>query len=74
VIYRALEPEHKNRYANAHEFALDLTHLDHVKVLDRSTHNKWKQTLILKRKTMLYLSIALIPVAIFGLLLYFAYH
>ena len=72
VIYRALEPEHKRRYANAHEFALDLLHLAQVRVVDRSAQKSWKETLILKRKTLAYLSIGLIPVAIFALLLYFA--
>ena len=32
IIYRALERDPKNRYANAHEFAWDLEHLDQVGV------------------------------------------
>ena len=32
VLYRALEREHKNRYASAHDFGHDLQHLDQVGV------------------------------------------
>ena len=37
VIYRALEREPKNRYANAHEMAFDLAHLDQVGVASIET-------------------------------------
>jgi serine/threonine protein kinase len=73
VIYRALEREPRNRYANAHELAYDLAHLDQVGVADRAELHDWK-----KRKTPylrqigFYILMALIPVVIFGLLLYFA--
>jgi serine/threonine protein kinase len=70
VIYRALEREPKNRYANAHELALDLTHLDHVGVAERPELKEWQ----LKhsppvKKLLFYACIALIPIAILGLLL-----
>src|SRR5579864_3538424 len=35
IIYRALERDPKNRYANANEFANDLLHQDRVGVADR---------------------------------------
>lgn len=75
VIYRALEREHKNRYANAHDFARDLEHLDQVGVADRSELKDWhKQRKSGSRKVLVYSAIALIPIAIFGLLFYFARH
>ena len=36
IIYRALERDPKNRYPNAHEFALDLEHPEKVGVADRA--------------------------------------
>ena len=75
VIYRALEREHKNRYANAHDFARDLEHLDQVGVADRSELKDWdKQRKSGLRRVLLYSAIALIPIAIFGLLFYIARH
>jgi serine/threonine-protein kinase len=73
VIYRALEPKPTNRYANAHDFAHDLVHLNRVEVVRRPelrigrkrSTPRWKRAVLL-------LAIALLPVAIFGLLLYVA--
>jgi len=73
VIYRALEREPKNRYANAHDFARDLEHLEQVGVADRAELRDWKKGRSLQpQKVVLYVSIALIPIVIFALLLYFA--
>lgn len=73
VVYRALEREHKNRYAKAHEFALDLAHLDRVRVAERSELRDWqKRKAPNSKKILLYVAIALIPAAIFGLLMYFS--
>jgi serine/threonine-protein kinase len=73
VIYRALEREHKNRYPNAHEFAVDLAHLDRVGVDERpELLGKQNQNASGSRKVLLYTALALIPVAIFGLLIYFS--
>jgi serine/threonine-protein kinase len=73
VIYRALERDPRNRYASAREFARDLTHLDQVGVTDRPELRAWKekQTSPVK-KLVVYLALALIPIAIFSLMLYFA--
>jgi eukaryotic-like serine/threonine-protein kinase len=73
VIYRALEREPKKRYATAREFAVDLSHLDRVGVSERREILDWKK----KRssgwkKTLLYAGIALIPIVIFILLIFFA--
>jgi serine/threonine-protein kinase len=73
VIYRALERNPQNRYASARDFAHDLTHLDQVGVTDRPELREWKeQQLSPVRKLMIYTAIALIPIAIFALMLYFA--
>ena len=74
VIYRGLERDPQNRYASAREFALDLTHLDKVGVTDRPELREWRehQTSPIRRLA-LYLALALIPVVIFGLMLYFAH-
>jgi serine/threonine-protein kinase len=75
VIYRAMEREPKYRYASAHEFAWDLEHLDQVGVAERAELRDWKKRRSSQiRKVLLYLVIALIPIVIFGLLLYIARH
>src|SRR5258708_31764740 len=75
VMYRALERDPQNRYTSAREFARDLTHLDQVGVTDRPELREWRkrQTSPL-RKLAFYAALALIPVAILGLMLYFAKH
>ena len=73
AMYRALERDPKNRYASAREFARDLTHLDQVGVTDRAELREWrKQQTSFIRKIALYTGLALIPIAILGLMLYFA--
>jgi serine/threonine protein kinase len=73
VVYRALEREPRNRYGSAHEFALDLAHLDQVGVADRPELREWRKKAVSRwRKLALYSAMVLIPMAIFGLLLYFA--
>jgi serine/threonine protein kinase len=73
VIYRALERDPKNRYANAHQFGYDLKHLDQVGVAERPELHDWKtRRTPWLRRVLFYVAMALIPVVIFGLLLYFA--
>jgi len=73
VIYRALERDPQNRYASAREFARDLTHLDQVGVTDRLEFRQWREQQNSPiRKFAIYVALALIPIAIFGLMLYFA--
>jgi serine/threonine-protein kinase len=75
VIYRALEREHRNRYRSAHEFAHDLQHLDQVGVADRAELRDWKKQRGPGMGTVvLYVTLAFIPIVIFGLLLYFSRH
>lgn len=73
VIYRALERQHKDRYARAHDFASDLSHLDRVAVTDRPELRASKKRRSPQLKTVIfYAFIALLPIIIFGLLLWFA--
>jgi serine/threonine-protein kinase len=73
AIYRALERDPRNRYASAREFARDLTHLDQVGVTDRPELREWREQQNSPiRKLALYVALALIPIVILGLMLYFA--
>lgn len=74
IIYRALERDPKNRYATAKEFAHDLEDQDQVGVAERPEMRDWK-----KRRTpwirqvLFYIMLILIPVVIFGAMLYFVH-
>ena len=73
VIYRAMEREPQYRYANAHDFAFDLEHLDQVGVADRPELQDWKKPgMAASRRIALYAAMVLLPLLIFVLLLYFA--
>ncbi len=73
IIYRAMERDPKNRYATAREFAKDLEHPEQVGVEDRPELRDWKKRRSpVGRRIAFYVMLALIPVAIFGLLLYVA--
>ena len=75
IIYRALERDPKNRYANALDFARDLEHPEKVGVTDRPEFRDWKDRRTpWAKKVLFYILIALIPIVIFGLLLYVARH
>lgn len=73
VIYRALEREPRNRYANVHDFARDLEHLDQVGVAERAEITDWRtRRSAQSRKILLFVALALIPIVIFAVLFYFA--
>jgi serine/threonine-protein kinase len=76
IIYRAIERDPSNRYAHARDMASDLLHQDKVGVSeDRLELHNWKQRRSpLYRKVLFYAMLALIPVVVFGLLLYVAKH
>jgi serine/threonine protein kinase len=75
IIYRALERNPKNRYASAREFASDLLHQDRVGVADRAEMRDWhRQRTPWTQTAWFYGMLAMIPVAIFGLLLFVARH
>jgi eukaryotic-like serine/threonine-protein kinase len=72
IIYRAIERDPKNRYSNTTEFAYDLQHPEQVGVEDRAELRDWKKRRTpWLRKILFYIMLAMIPVVIFGLLLYF---
>ncbi len=75
IIYRALERDPRNRYANARDFARDLEHPEQVGVADRPELRDWKvRKTPLRKQILFYILLALIPVVILGLLLYVARH
>ena len=75
IIYRALEREPKNRYASAREMAADLSHQDQVGVASRPEAKEWKTRRSPQlRKVMIYCSLLLIPLALFGLLYVISRH
>jgi eukaryotic-like serine/threonine-protein kinase len=73
IIYRALERKPENRYASVREFLHDLRNQSQVGVAERPELRDWrKRRSPLGRKVLFYIILALIPVVIFGLLLYIA--
>jgi serine/threonine protein kinase len=73
IIYRAMERDPNKRYPNAHEFALDLEHPEKVGVADRAEITNWKQRRSpVARQILFYIMLALIPVVVFGLMLFLA--
>jgi len=75
IIYRAIERDPKNRYAHAREFAFDLEHPELVGVAERPETQDWrKRKASWPRTVLFYAAMAMIPVVIFGLLLYVARH
>jgi eukaryotic-like serine/threonine-protein kinase len=72
IIYRAIERDPKNRYANAHEMELDLEHPEKVGVSERPELHDWrKRRTPWLRRILFYIFLALIPIVIFGLMLFF---
>jgi serine/threonine protein kinase len=72
IIYRAIERDPKNRYASAHEMALDLQHPEKVGVSERPELHDWRRRRTpWLRKILFYLFLIMIPVVIFGLMLLF---
>ena len=73
IIYRALERDPRNRYATAKEFAWDLQHQNQVGVAERTELHDWKtRKSPMLRKILFYIAMALIPVLVFGLLIWVA--
>jgi serine/threonine protein kinase len=75
IIYRALERDPANRYPNAHDMIWDLQHLDQVGVAERPELHNWRiRREPWTRRILFYVMLALIPVVIFGLLIWAAKH
>ncbi len=75
IIYRALERDPSNRYSDAREMAWDLSHQESVGVADRPELRDWqRRRKPWLRQILFYVMLALIPLVVFGLLLYVAKH
>ncbi len=75
IMYRAMERDPNKRYPSAREFALDLEHQEHVGVADREELTNWKvRRQPRTRQILFYVAMALIPIVVFGLLLWVARH
>jgi eukaryotic-like serine/threonine-protein kinase len=75
IIYRAIERDPKNRYAAAREMVWDLEHQDQVGVSERAELTDWKRRKAQwPRRVVFYLMLALIPVVVFGVLIWVAKH
>ena len=73
IIYRALERDPAKRYPNAHEFAVDLEYPERVGVADRPELTNWRRRRSpIGRRILFYVMLALIPVIIFGFMLFIA--
>jgi serine/threonine protein kinase len=75
ILYRALERDPRNRYSTAREFSWDLQHQDRVSPADRPElrTSAWRKS-PWTRPALVYGLVAMIPVTIFGILLYVAKH
>ena len=74
IIYRAIERDPKRRYATAREFAKDLEHPEQIGISDRPELRDWKRRRSpWPRRIAFYIMLALIPIVIFGFMLYVAH-
>ena len=79
ILRRALEREPRHRYATAAEMQWDLEHQEQVGVEEGATTTRRRggKTPLRKRisgRMLLYACLALVPLAIFGLMLVLARH
>jgi serine/threonine protein kinase len=70
ILYRAMERDPENRFANARELAAALAHPENVEIVDRSARKEKKPARVPFMKRILsYAMLLMIPVVIFTLLL-----
>ena len=75
IIYRALEREPEDRYKSAEQFMWDLQHEDEVGSPERNELVDFKKRRSpITGQIVLYVSLALIPVVVFGLMLFLVRH
>jgi serine/threonine-protein kinase len=75
IVYRAMERDPRKRYASAREFAIDLENPHEVEASERPELRAWSwRRTPLGKRILCYLLLALIPGAIFTLLVYVARH
>ena len=74
ILYRALERDPRHRYATAAEMARDLEHQDQIGVDEGGRRPALHQRMSLGgRKMLLYASLALVPLLLFGLMMMLAH-
>ena len=70
ILFRALERDPHNRYATAGEMARELENQDQVSIEDHTHRSALKKRSPLgRRKTLLYVGLALVPFLLFGLMM-----
>jgi serine/threonine protein kinase len=75
IIYRALERNPANRYASAREMAHDLRDPSQVGVAERPEMRDWKKRRSPRgRQILFYIFLAMIPIVIFGFMVFVALH
>jgi serine/threonine-protein kinase len=75
ILYRALERDPRHRYATANEMAWELEHQEQVGVEDEGRRPlRLVRGLPGGRKLLLYVGLALLPIALFALMLLLARH
>jgi serine/threonine-protein kinase len=74
ILYRALERDPKDRYANARELAWDLSHQDQVDVERRAEPADGRKRRFSGSRKFFYALLALLPAAVLVLLLVVARH
>jgi serine/threonine-protein kinase len=75
IIYRALERDPRHRYATALEMAWELEHQEQVGVEEEGRRPlRLKQSLPGGRRLLFYAAMAMLPLALFGLMLLLARH
>jgi serine/threonine protein kinase len=71
ILYRAMEREPENRYANARDLAAALAHPEFVEVIDRAARKERKPALLpFVKRILSYTMLLMIPVVIFTLILF----
>jgi serine/threonine-protein kinase len=74
ILYRALERDPRHRYATAAEMARDLEHQDQIGVDEGGRRPAlYKRISLGGRKMLLYASLALVPLLLFGLMVILAH-
>lgn len=75
IIFRALERDPRHRYATAHEMMWELEHQEQVGVEDRGAHASGRPARRgMNKRMLLYAGMALVPLALFVLMLVLARH
>jgi serine/threonine-protein kinase len=72
ILERAMEREPRNRYQTAGEMAWELEHQDEIRLEESARTKMGGGSMSQARRVMLYAGLALVPIAIFGLMVVLA--